>query len=203
MLEENAKNALTKEQKKIKFRSKIEKDQEKGMYGYFFKVNKIYDIGNYNRFNSWIKIFCKKYKLSGFMIHFFKQKENFIYLEGGQKALNKIHRRIGNKLKIEINNLTKKEETKENKNNKDDKDNNKDNKDNKVEDKKKENNKKNENKVDISNNLSKEFSCDLKWKGLIKKKIFYNFQILIKQNLQEFMEYLKNNYLIYLYNNIK
>ena len=203
MLEENAKNALTKEQKKIKFRSKIEKDQEKGMYGYFFKVNKIYDIGNYNRFNSWIKIFCKKYKLSGFMIHFFKQKENFIYLEGGQKALNKIHRRIGNKLKIEINNLTKKEETKENKNNKDDKDNNKDNKDNKVEDKKKENNKKNENKVDISNNLSKEFCCDLKWKGLIKKKIFYNFQVLIKQNLQEFMEYLENNDLIYLYNNIK
>ena len=29
------------------------------MYWYFLRVNKIYDIGNYNRFNSWIKIFCK------------------------------------------------------------------------------------------------------------------------------------------------
>ena len=136
MLEENAKNALTKEQKRIKFRSKIEKDQEKGMYGYFFKVNKIYDIGNYNRFNSWIKIFCKKYKLTGFMIHFFKQKENFIYLEGGQKALNKIHRRIGNKLIIEENNLKTKEEKKDSKDNKD-------NKENKNEDKKKKKEKKN------------------------------------------------------------
>ena len=113
MLEENAKNALTKEQKKLKFKSKIEKDQERGIYGYFLRVNKIYDIGNCNRFNSWIKIFCKKYKLSGFLVHFFKQKENFIYLEGGQKALNKIHRRIGNKLKIEQNNLKIKEEKKE------------------------------------------------------------------------------------------
>ena len=112
MLEENAKNTLTKEQKKIKFKEKIDKDQEKGLYGYFFKINKIYDIENNNRFNSWMKIFCKKYKISGFLINFFKQNENFAYLEGGQKALNKIQRRIGNKLKIEQNNLRKKEEDK-------------------------------------------------------------------------------------------
>ena len=192
MLEENAKNTLTKEQKKIKFRSKIDKDQEKGMFGYFFRVNKLYDISNYNKFNSWIKIFSKKYKLSGFMIHFFKQKENFIYLEGGQKALNKVHKRIGNKLKIEENNLKKKEE-------------NKDNKDIKDDDKKKnvtkKNNKKDEKEEGINEN-SKDYCCILKWKGMIKKKNFWNFQIIIKQNLQEFMEFLEDNNLIYLYNNI-
>ena len=53
MLEENAKNKLTKEQKRI------------------LKINKIYDVENYNRFNSWIKIFCKKYKIAGFLIYFF------------------------------------------------------------------------------------------------------------------------------------
>ena len=53
-----------------------------------------------------------------------------------------------------------------------------------------------------NNNNNKEFYCDLKWKGLIKKKIYYNFQILIKQNLQEFMEYLEDNGLVYLFNNI-
>ena len=112
MLEENAKNKLTKEQKRIKFKEKIDKDQELGMYGYFLKINKIYDVENYNRFNSWIKIFCKKYKIAGFLIHFFKLNENFAYLEGGQKALNKIQKRINNKLKIEQNNLKKKEDKK-------------------------------------------------------------------------------------------
>ena len=194
MLEENAKNALTKEQKKIKFRGKIEKDQEKGMYGYFFRVNKIYDIENHNRFNSWIKIFSKKYKLSGFMIHFFKQKENFIYLEGGQKALNKIQRRIGNKLKIEENNLKKKEENI----------NNKKKQETKVEDTKKninKNSKKDGNEEGLNDN-EKDFCCILKWKGMIKKKNFYNFQVIIKQNLQEFMGFLEDNNLIHLYNNI-
>ena len=57
MLEENAKNKLTKEQKRIKFKEKTDKDQELGIYGYFLKINKIYDVENYNRFNSWIKIF--------------------------------------------------------------------------------------------------------------------------------------------------
>ena len=38
---------------------------------------------------------------------------------------------------------------------------------------------------------------------MVKKKNFGNFQIIIKQNLQEFIEYLVNNQLIYLYNNIK
>ena len=192
MLEENAKNTLTKEQKKIKFRSKIDKDQEKGMFGYFFRVNKLYDISNYNKFNSWIKIFSKKYKLSGFMIHFFKQKENFIYLEGGQKALNKVHKRIGNKLKIEENNLKKKEENKDNKEIKDD-----DKKKNVI----KKNNKKDEKEEGINEN-NKDYCCILKWKGMIKKKNFWNFQIIIKQNLQEFMEFLEDNNLIYLYNNI-
>ena len=192
MLEENAKNTLTKEQKKIKFRSKIDKDQEKGMFGYFFRVNKLYDISNYNKFNSWIKIFSKKYKLSGFMIHFFKQKENFIYLEGGQKALNKVHKRIGNKLKIEENNLKKKEENKDNKEIKDD-----DKKKNVT----KKNNKKDEKEEGINEN-NKDYYCILKWKGMIKKKNFWNFQIIIKQNLQEFMEFLEDNNLIYLYNNI-
>ena len=112
MLEENAKNKLTKEQKRIKFKEKIDKDQELGMYGYFLKINKIYDVENYNRFNSWIKIFCKKYKIAGFLIHFFKLNEKFAYLEGGQKALNKIQKRINNKLKIEQNNLKKKEDKK-------------------------------------------------------------------------------------------
>ena len=192
MLEENAKNTLTKEQKKIKFRSKIDKDQEKGMFGYFFRVNKLYDISNYNKFNSWIKIFSKKYKLSGFMIHFFKQKENFIYLEGGQIALNKVHKRIGNKLKIEENNLKKKEENKDNKEIKDD-----DKKKNVI----KKNNKKDEKEEGINEN-NKDYCCILKWKGMIKKKNFWNFQIIIKQNLQEFMEFLEDNNLIYLYNNI-
>ena len=189
MLEENAKNALTKEQKKLKFKNKLDKDLENGIFGYFFQINKIYDIGNHNRFNSWIRIFCKKYRLSGFMIHFFKQKENFIYLEGGQKALNKIHKRIGNKLKIEENNL-KKEEKKENK----------DNKENKIEDKKKNTNKKNDNKEDNDNNRN--FCCSLKWKGMVKKKNFWNFQILIKQNNQELMQFLVDIDLIHLYNNI-
>ena len=89
MLEENAKNKLTKEQKRIKFKEKTDKDQELGIYGYFLKINKIYDVENYNRFNSWIKIFkiydvenynrfnswikifCKKYKIAGFLIYFF------------------------------------------------------------------------------------------------------------------------------------
>ena len=194
MLEENAKNALTKEQKKLKFRSKIEKDQENGMYGYFFRVNKIYDIGNYNRFNSWIKIFCKKYRLSGFMIHFFKSKENFVYLEGGQKALNKIHNRIKNKLKIEENNLRKRNEKKEIKENIDNK---------KIKDEKKKNIVKNiKNEKEEENNDKKDFCCVLKWKGMVKKKNFWNFQIIIKQNLQEFMQYLIDTDLIYLYNNI-
>ena len=199
MLEENAKNALTKEQKKLKFRSKIEKDQENGIFGYFFRVNKIYDIGNYMRFNSWIKIFCKKYRLVGFMIHFFKQKENFIYLEGGQKALNKINKRIDNKLKIEENNLKIKNEKKENK----EKEN--DDKKNKNEEKKKITikNIKKENKEQEGNDNNKDFCCILKWKGMVKKKNFYNFQIIIKQDLQEFMQFLIDTDLIYLYNNIK
>ena len=198
MLEENAKNTLTKEQKKLKFRSKIELDQEKGMFGYFFRVNKIYDIGNYNRFNSWIKIFCKKYRLSGFMIHFFKEKENFVYLEGGQKALNKIHKRIENKLKIEENNLKKKLKKQEIKDNNDDKK-------NKNEEKKKNiiKNIKNDNKNEDGNDNDKDFCCTLKWKGMIKKKNFWNFQIIIKQNLQEFMQFLIDTDLIYLCNNIK
>ena len=157
------------------------------MFGYFFRVNKLYDISNYNKFNSWIKIFSKKYKLSGFMIHFFKQKENFIYLEGGQKALNKVHKRIGNKLKIEENNLKKKEENKDNKDIKDD-----DNKNNVI----KKNNKKDEKEEEINEN-NKDYCCILKWKGMIKKKNFWNFQIIIKQNLQEFMEFLEDNNLIY------
>ena len=192
MLEENAKNALTKEQKKLKFKNKIEKDLENGICGYFFKVIKIYDIGNYNRFNSWIRIFCRKYRLSGFMIHFFKQKENYIYLEGGQKALNKLHKRIGNKLKIEKNNLKKKEEKKEN------------SKENKIEEKTKnlsKINKKNENKEEINEN-NKDFCCSLKWKGMVKKKNFWNFQILIKKDNQELMQYLVDTDLIHLYNNI-
>ena len=195
MLEENAKNALTKEQKKLKFRSKIEKDQENGMYGYFFRVHKIYDIGNYNRFNSWIKIFCRKYKLSGFMVHFFKNKENFIYLEGGQKALNKINKRIQNKLKIEENNLKKKNEKKENLEGGD-------NKKRKDEEKKKNIVKNIKNEKEEENNDKKDFCCILKWKGMVKKKNFWNFQIIIKQNQQEFMQYLIDTDLIYLYNNI-
>ena len=185
MLEENAKNTLTKEQKKIKFKEKIDKDQEKGLYGYFFKINKIYEIENNNRFNSWMKIFCKKYKISGFLINFFKQNENFAYLEGGQKALNKIQRRIGNKLKIEQNNLRKKEEEKKIK-------------------------EKNENineileikKVNNNDDINNDYSCILKWKGIIKKKNFYHFQILIKKNHQELLDFFEDNNLIHLNNNI-
>ena len=185
MLEENAKNTLTKEQKKIKFKEKIDKDQEKGLYGYFFKINKIYEIENNNRFNSWMKIFCKKYKISGFLINFFKQNENFAYLEGGQKALNKIQRRIGNKLKIEQNNLRKKEEEKKIK-------------------------EKNENineileikKVNNNDDINNDYSCVLKWKGIIKKKNFYHFQILIKKNHQELLDFFEDNNLIHLNNNI-
>ena len=185
MLEENAKNTLTKEQKKIKFKEKIDKDQEKGLYGYFFKINKIYEIENNNRFNSWMKIFCKKYKISGFLINFFKQNENFAYLEGGQKALNKIQRRICNKLKIEQNNLRKKEEEKKIK-------------------------EKNENineileikKVNNNDDINNDYSCVLKWKGIIKKKNFYHFQILIKKNHQELLDFFEDNNLIHLNNNI-
>lgn len=189
MLEENEKNKLTKEERRKKFREKIEKDQEKGLYGYFFKIQKIYDIENYNRFNSWIKIFCKKYKISGFLIHFYKKQENFAYLEGGQKALNKIQKRIENKLKIEQNNLKKKEEDKKNKEknelNKNDNIN-----DNDIKEK--------HNNDSINNN----FSCILKWKGIIKKKNFYHFQILIKQNYQELLQFLEESNLIHLNNNI-
>ena len=186
MLEENAKNTLTKEQKKIKFKEKIDKDQEKGLYGYFFKINKIYEIENNNRFNSWMKIFCKKYKISGFLINFFKQNENFAYLEGGQKALNKIQRRIGNKLKIEQNNLRKKEEEKKIKE--------KNENINEILEIKKVNN----NNDDINN----DYSCVLKWKGIIKKKNFYHFQILIKKNHQELLDFFEDNNLIHLNNNI-
>ena len=175
MLEENAKNALTKEQKKIKFKEKIDKDQEKGLYGYFFKINKIYDVENNNRFNSWMKIFCKKYKISGFLFNFFRQNENFAYLEGGQKALNKIQKRIGNKLKIQQNNLKKKEEDKKNK----EKNETEENKD-KVNKKEIIEVKKNNNE----DNNNKDYSCVLKWKGIIKKKNFYHFQVLIKKNYQ-------------------
>ena len=196
MLEENEKNKLTKEERRKKFREKIEKDQEKGLYGYFFKIQKIYDIENNNRFNSWMKIFCKKYKISGFLIHFFKQKENFVYLEGGQKALNKIQKRIGNKLKIQQNNLKKREEDKKIKEKEKDKLNKKDNDIN---------NKKEIIEVKIidkneSNN--KDYSCILKWKGIIKKKNFYHFQVLIKQNYQELLEFFEENNLIHLNNNI-
>ena len=195
MLEENAKNTLTKEQKKIKFKEKIDKDQEKGLYGYFFKINKIYEIENNNRFNSWMKIFCKKYKISGFLINFFKQNENFAYLEGGQKALNKIQRRIGNKLKIEQNNLRKKEEDK------------------KIKEKSENsviaikiqnvNNKEILETKKINNdNISNEYSCVLKWKGIIKKKSFYHFQVLIKKNHQELLDFFEDNNLIHLNNNI-
>ena len=195
MLEENAKNTITKEQKKIKFKEKIDKDQEKGLFGYFFKINKIYEIENNNRFNSWMKIFCKKYKISGFLINFFKQNENFAYLEGGQKALNKIQRRIGNKLKIEQNNLRKKEE------------------DNKIKEKSENsviaikiqnvNNKEILETKKINNdNISNEYSCVLKWKGIIKKKSFYHFQVLIKKNHQELLEFFEDNNLIHLNNNI-
>ena len=186
MLEENAKNTLTKEQKKIKFKEKIDKDQEKGLYGYFFKIDKIYDSENNNRFNSWMKIFCKKYKISGFLINFFKQNENFAYLEGGQKALNKIQRRIGNKLKIEQNNLRKKEEEKKIKE--------KNENINEILEIKKVNN----NNDDINN----DYSCVLKWKGIIKKKNFYHFQILIKKNHQELLDFFEDNNLIHLNNNI-
>ena len=196
MLEENAKNALTKEQKKIKFKEKIDKDQEKGLYGYFFKINKIYDVENNNRFNSWMKIFCKKYKISGFLFNFFKQNENFAYLEGGQKALNKIQKRIGNKLKIQQNNLKKREEEKKNK----EKSENEENKD-KVNNIKKEiiEVKKSNNE---DNNANKDYSCVLKWKGIIKKKNFYHFQVLIKKNYQELLEFFEDNNLIHLNNNI-
>jgi len=196
MLEENAKNTLTKEQKKIKFKEKIDKDQEKGLYGYFFKINKIYDVENNNRFNSWMKIFCKKYKISGFLFNFFKQNENFAYLEGGQKALNKIQKRIGNKLKIQQNNLKKREEEKKNK----EKNENEENKD-KVNNIKKEiiEVKKNNNE---DNNANKDYSCVLKWKGIIKKKNFYHFQVLIKKNYQELLEFFEDNNLIHLNNNI-
>ena len=197
MLEENAKNALTKEQKRIKFKEKIDKDQEKGLYGYFLKIMKIYDVENYNRFNSWMKIFCRKYKISGFLIHFYKTNENFAYLEGGQKALNKIQKRIGNKLIIEQNNLKKREEDKRNK----EKNKNEENKD------KKDNNKKEIIEIKIVKNnddkiIKNDFSCILKWKGIIKKKSFYNFQVLIKQNRQELLEFFEDNNLIHLNNDI-
>jgi hypothetical protein len=65
----------------------------------------------------------------------------------------------------------------------------------------KKNNKKDE-KEDGRNENNKDHCCILKWKGMIKKKNFWNFQIIIKQNLQEFMEFLEDNNLIYLYNNI-
>ena len=198
MLEENAKNALTKEQKKIKFREKIDKDQEKGLYGYFFKINKIYEVENHNRFNSWMKIFCKKFKISGFLINFFKKNENFAYLEGGQKALNKIQKRIGNKLKIEQNNLKKKEEDKKKKEkNENEEKNNKG--DNKNKDILKVTIKTNNSNID---DISKDYYCVLKWKGIIKKKNFYNFQVLAKQNHQELLEFFEENNLIHLNNNL-
>ena len=203
MLEENEKNKLTKEQRRIKFRERIDKDQEKGLYGCFFKIEKLYDVENYNRFNSWMKIFCKKYKISGFLIHFYKKQENFAYLEGGQKALNKIQKRIGNKLKIEQNNLKKKEEEKKKKEKIDKEENNN------ILNKK--NNEKNDNYIKVSldiknkdnnDNINKTFSCILKWKGIIKKKNFYHFQILIKQNYRELLEFLEESNLIHLNNNI-
>ena len=193
MLEENAKNKLTKEQKRIKFKEKIDKDQELGIYGYFLKINKIYDVENYNRFNSWIKIFCKKYKIAGFLIHFFKLNENFAYLEGGQKALNKIQKRINNKLKIEQNNLKKKEDKK-----------NKEKENEMNIEKNNINENENMNKKDLKNikDNNKNFNCVLKWKGIIKKKNFYHFQVLIKKNPQELLEFLEENNLIHLVNNI-
>ena len=207
MLEENEKNKLTKEQRRIKFREKIDKDQEAGLYGYFFQIKKIYDIENYNRFNSWIKIFCKKYKLSGFLIHFFKQNENFAYIEGGQKALNKINKRINNKLKIEQNNIKAREENKKIKEkglNQENQDKEKINKKKKIDDNKIENNINNNKEISGINNehANKDFSCFLKWKGLIKKKSFYHFQVLIKQNHHELLEFLEENNLIHLSNNI-
>ena len=193
MLEENAKNKLTKEQKRIKFKEKIDKDQELGIYGYFLKINKIYDVENYNRFNSWIKIFCKKYKIAGFLIHFFKLNENFAYLEGGQKALNKIQKRINNKLKIEQNNLNKKEDKK-----------NKEKENEMNIEKNNINENENINKKDLKNikDNNKNFNCVLKCKDIIKKKNFYHFQVLIKKNQQELLEFLEENNLIHLVNNI-
>ncbi len=169
MLEENEKNKLTKEQRRIKFREKIDKDQEAGLYGYFFQIKKIYDIENYNRFNSWIKIFCKKYKLSGFLIHFFKQNENFAYIEGGQKALNKINKRINNKLKIEQNNIKAREENKKIKEkglNQENQDKEKINKKKKIDDNKIENNINNNKEISgiYHEHANKDFSCFLKWK---------------------------------------
>ena len=181
---------------KKKFKEKIDRDQEKGLYGYFFKINKIYDSGNSNRFNSWMKIFCKKYKISGFLFLFFKKNENFAYLEGGQKALNKIQQRIKNKLKIEQNNLKKREEEKMNKDN-----------NNESKDKSDNNNKKEIIKIKIKkiindDKTNNDYSCELKWKGIIKKKSFYHFQVLIKKNHQELLDFFEDNNLIHLNNNI-
>ena len=116
MLETNAQNTLTKEQKKVKFLEKIEKDQKNGIYSYFFKINKKYNIINGNKFSNWLKIFTKKYKISGFYVNFYKKDENFLYAEGGKKALNKLQKRIGNKLKIEENNMKNDNNIKENNN---------------------------------------------------------------------------------------
>ena len=88
--------------------------------------------------------------------------------------------------------MKKKEEKKEN------------NKGNKIEEKTKnlnKINKKNENKEEINDN-NKDFCCSLKWKGMVKKKNFWNFQILIKKDNQELMQYLVDTDLIHLYNNI-
>ena len=51
-------------------------------------------------------------------------------------------------------------------------------------------------------NNNKDYSCVLKWKGIIKKKNFYHFQVLIKKNYQELLEFFEDNNLIHLNNNI-
>ena len=77
-----------------------------------------------------------------------------------------------------------------------------DNKKRKDEEKKKNIVKNIKNEKEEENNDKKDFCCILKWKGMVKKKNFWNFQIIIKQNQQEFMQYLIDTDLIYLYNNI-
>ena len=62
----------------------------------------------------------------------------------------------------------------------------------------------NMNKKDLKNikDNHKNFNCVLKWKDIIKKKNFYHFQVLIKKNQQELLEFLEENNLIHLVNNI-
>ena len=60
------------------------------------------------------------------------------------------------------------------------------------------------NKKDLKNikDNNQDFNCLLKWKGIIKKKNFYHFQVLIIKNQQELLEFLEENNLIHLVNNI-